>query len=151
MDRETFVAGVDGLAKLVRTEFGLTQEKMALLLGLSKKTVVEIEKGRTSLGWTGAVTLCTLFSDSQVLQNAYGGELSDLLRSLAFQGLPRVPQPTMGGRVWWRNLREKQGWRIQQNVVSQHYRILDRQDGRLFSSFDWEEIEAFWHLYVERE
>lgn len=147
MDRASFVAGVDGLAKLVRTEYGLTQEKMALLLGLSKKTVVEIEKGRSSLGWTGTVTLCTLFSDSQVLQNAYGGELSDLLRALAFRGLPKAPRPTMGGRVWWRNLRETAGWRIQQNLVSQHYRILNPQDGRLFSSFDREEIEAFWNLY----
>lgn len=147
MNRSEFVSQVNGLERLVRTEFDLTQEKMALLLGLSKKTLVEIEKGRSSLGWPGAVTLCTLFSDSQVLQNAYGGELSDLLKALAFQHPPRSPRPTMGGRVWWKNVRERAGWRIQQNLVSQHYRILEPQDGRLFSSFDWEEIEAFWNLY----
>ena len=147
MNRREFVAQADGLERLVRTEFDLTQEKMALVLGLSKKTLVEIEKGRTSLGWAGAVTLCTLFSDSQVLQNAYGGELSDLLKALAFQRPPRAPRSTMGGRVWWQNVREREGWRIQQNLVSQHYRILDPQDGRLFSSFDWGEIEAFWNLY----
>lgn len=147
MNRSEFVAQADGLERLVRTEFDMTQEKMALVLGLSKKTLVEIEKGRTSLGWAGAVTLCTLFSDSQVLQNAYGGELSDLLKALAFQRPPRAPRPTMGGRVWWQNVREREGWRIQQNLVSQHYRILDPQDGRLFSSFDREEIEAFWNLY----
>lgn len=147
MNRSEFVAQVSGQVRLVRAEFDLTQEKMALVLGLSKKTLVEIEKGRSSLGWPGTVTLCTLFSDSQVLQNAYGGELSDLLRALAFQHPPKAPRPTMGGRVWWRELRKDQGWRVQQNLVSQHYRILDPEDGRLFSSFDWREIEAFWNLY----
>ncbi len=147
MDRNTFVAQIDAQLKLVRTEFELTQEKMALILGISKKTLVEIEKGRSSLGWSGAVTLCTLFADSRVLQNAYGGELSDMLRALAFQGLPRAPRPTMGGRVWWRTVRDQDGWRIQQNLVSQHYRILNPEDGRLFSSFDRREVEAFWQLY----
>lgn len=150
MNRSDFVTQVDGLVRLVRVEFDLTQQKMALVLGLSKKTLVEIEKGRSSLGWSGAVTLCTLFSDSQVLQNAYGGELTDLLRALAFQHPPKAPRPTMGGRVWWRDLRERQGWRIQQNLVSQHYRVLDPEDGRLFSSFDWSEIEGFWNLYCQR-
>lgn len=147
MDRETFVAGVDGLTKLVRTEYGFTQQKMALLLGLSKKTLVEIEKGRSSLGWTGAVALCTLFGESQVLQNTYGGELTDMLRALAFDSVPNTPRPTMGGRVWWRTVREADGYRIQQNLVSQHYRILDQDDGRLYSSFDPEAIETFWDMY----
>ncbi len=147
MTRAEFVAGVDGLEKLVRTEFDLTQEKMALLMGLSKKTLVEIEKGRSSLGWMGAVTLCTLFSDSQILQNQFGGELSDMLKALAFEGLPHMPRPTMGGRVWWQNVRQENGFCIQQNIVSKHYRILNEQNGRLFSSFDRAEVDAFWNLY----
>lgn len=150
MTRAEFVTDVDGLAKLVRTEYDLTQEKMALLMGISKKTLVEIEKGRSSLGWSGAVTLCTLFSDSQVLQNRFGGELSDMLKALAFEGFVRKPRPTMGGRVWWNDLRSANGFRLQQNIVSQHYRILDGQDGRLFSTFDKAEAEAFWALYCEK-
>ena len=149
MERADFIKEVDGLEKLVRTEYGFTQQKMALLLGLSKKTLVEIEKGRASLGWCGVVTLCTLFSDSQVLQNAYGGELSDMLHALVFTGTVQAPRPTMGGRVWWKNLREKNGYRIQQNLVSQHYRILDGEDRRLFSSFLMEEIEEFWGMYCQ--
>ena len=147
MERSEFICQADGLEKLVRTEAGYTQQQMALLLGLSKKTLVEIEKGRSSLGWSGAVTLCTLFAGSAVLQNAYGGEMSDMLRALAFAGAPHPPRPTMGGHAWWRTVREQNGWRIQQNLISQHYRILDAQDGRLFSSFSLDEIEEFWALY----
>ena len=149
MERSEFIRQVDGQEKLVRTEYGYTQQQMALLLGISKKTLVEIEKGRASLGWGGAVTLCTLFGESQVLQNAYGGELLDLLRALAFAGTAHPPQPTMGGRVWWRTLREAGGYRLQQNLVSQHYRILDAQDGRLFSTFSLDEAEEFWQLYCK--
>ncbi len=147
MERSEFIRQLDRQEKLVRTEAGYTQQQMALLLGLSKKTLVVIEKGRASLGWTGAVTLCTLFAGSAVLQNAYGGELSDMLRALAFAGAPHPPQPTMGGHVWWRTVRAENGWRIQQNIISQHYRILDAGDGRLFSSFSLEEIEDFWAMY----
>lgn len=53
MDRDTFVDLMNHQLKLVRTEYGLTQEAMARALGLSKKTLVEIEKGRSSLGWMG--------------------------------------------------------------------------------------------------
>lgn len=150
MERSEFIRQADGQEKLVRTEFGYTQQQMALLLGLSKKTLVEIEKGRASLGWSGAVTLCTLFGESQVLQNAYGGEMSDMLRALAFTGAPHPPRPTMGGHVWWRTVKEQNGWRIQQNLISQHYRILDAGDGRLFSSFSLAETEEFWQLYCNR-
>ena len=147
MERSEFIRQLDEQEKLVRAEFGYTQQQMALLLGFSKKTLVEIEKGRASLGWGGAVTLCTLFGESQVLQNAYGGEMSDMLRALAFAGMARPPRPTMGGRVWWRTVKEQNGYRVQQNILSQHYRILDAGDRRLFSSFSIDEIDEFWALY----
>lgn len=148
MDRTTFIENTDARVKLVRAEFDLTQEKMALLLGLSKKTLVEIEKGRSTLGWTGAVALCTIFSESEVLQNAFGGDLAGLIQALAFRELPARPIKTMGGKVWWRTIRTGAGWRVQQNYISQHFRILDDGDHRLFSSFDMEQIDAFLAMYV---
>lgn len=95
MERILFISQMDQKLKLIRTEYGLTQEKMADILGISKKTLVEIEKGRRSLGWTGAVALASLFSNSEILQNAYGGELSDLLTALAFQSVPVQYPPTI--------------------------------------------------------
>ncbi len=56
MTREEFIQMMDEREKLIRTEYGLTQDKMAIALGISKKTLVEIEKGRRTLGWTGAGT-----------------------------------------------------------------------------------------------
>ena len=102
MERTEFVALLDRQVKLVRTEYGLNQEVMARVLGISKKTLVEIEKGRTSLGWTGAVALCAIFSGSQVLSGVLGGEAGELIRALAFQDLRPTYPKTLGGKVWWR-------------------------------------------------
>ena len=140
MTRETFVTEMDRQVKLVRTEYGFTQDVMAKILGMSKKTLVEIEKGRSSLGWTGAVALCAIFSGSQVLSGLLGGEAGDMIHALAFQDLKPVYPKTMGGKVWWRFVETCGSYTIQQNLISQHYRALDREDGRVCSSFDLEEV-----------
>jgi len=140
MNRNEFVGIADERLKLVRTEYGYNQDKMADILGISKKTLVQIEKGRSSLGWTGAVALCTIFERSEVLEAAFGGGAADMIMALAFQDSePNYPK-TMGGKIWWKTLEETPKYKVQQNIVSQHYRILDQSDRRLFSSFELQAI-----------
>lgn len=136
MNRTEFIHILDGRLKLVRTEYDFTQDKMADVLGLSKKTLVQIEKQRASLGWTGAVALCAVFRDSEILAMTLGGQPQDLILTLAFREYERQYPQTMGGRVWWREIEAKGRYRIQQNVISQHYRILDQKDHRICSSLD---------------
>ena len=52
---------------------------------------------------------------------------------------PQYPK-TMGGRVWWREIWKEKGYRIQQNVVSGHFRLLDRENRRLMASFTLERV-----------
>ena len=140
MTKKEFAAQMDGSLKAVRKEYGFTQEKMAAVLGISKKTLVEIEKGRSSLGWTGAATFAAIFSESRILQEAYGGELTDLVEALAFSDAdPQYPK-TLGGKVWWREIMKKKGYRIQQNLISGHFRLLDRENHRLMASFELERL-----------
>lgn len=140
MTKDAFINEMNQQVKLVRTEYALTQEAMAKAMGLSKKTLVEIEKGRSSLGWMGAVALCSIFSGSRVLSGLLGGEAGEMIQALAFSDLsPRYPR-TMGGKIWWRTVETRAGCRIQQNILSQHYRVLDSEDGRVCSSFELEEI-----------
>lgn len=140
MTREEFIAECNRIEKLIRTEFGYSQEHMSEILGMSKKTLVEIEKGRRSLGWSSSVVLCTLFDDSQVLAGAFGGDPTDMIQALAFAHRDRVYPKTMGGNVWWREIETKGEFKIQQNIISQHYRILNGEDQRIYSTFDYEEI-----------
>lgn len=140
--RDEFIKIIDDKSKLIRNEFSYTQDKMAEILGISKKTLIQVEKGRASLGWTGAVAFCTLFKDSEILEMVFGGHPQDIILDLAFEGYEAVRhEKTMGGRVWWRDIEHSTGYKIQQNIISQHYRILDHNDRRICSSFDYEYLK----------
>ena len=142
MNREEFIREMDTQLKLVRTEYGYTKEMIASILGLSKKPLVEIEKGRSSLGWMGAVAFVSLFSESRILGSLLGGEASDMVKALAFEGKKPFFVPTMGGKIWWRTVEEAEKWRIQKIIISNHFRALDRQDRRISFGFDFEHIRA---------
>lgn len=139
MTRTEFILKVSDKLKLIRIERDYTQDKMAEVLGISKKTLVQIEKGRSVLSWAGAVALCTIFRDSEVLEMTFGGNPQDIILSLAFTDYERN-EKTMGGKVWWNNIECTEHYRIQQNIISRHFRILDSQDRRICSSFDDEYI-----------
>lgn len=141
MKREEFIQKADDKLKMVRIEHDYTQDKMAGILGISKKTLVQIEKARSTLGWEGAVTLCTIFGDSEVIDTTFGGQPQDIILTLAFDGYEKSFKKTMGGKIWWKDIDRKGEYKIQQNIISQHYRILDGKDRRISSSFDCEYIK----------
>lgn len=143
MEKQELIQSITDKCKLVRVEYGFSQDQMANVIGISKKSLVESEKGRRLLNWTECVTLCTIFSQSQVLQNAFGGELSDMIKAIAFENTDVSYPMTMGGKVWWKVIEDIDGYRIQQNILSQHYRLLDPKDGRMISSFDLDEIKQY--------
>ncbi len=136
MTREEFVSIVDEKIKLIRNEKGYTQDKMAEILGISKKTLVQVEKRRSSLGWAHAVVLCTIFRDSEVLQMAFGGDPQDIILTIAFNGYENNYYKTMGGKLWWKEITTSGNYKVQKNIISQHYRILDKDDRRILSSFE---------------
>ena len=143
MQREEFIKSVSSKLKLIRTEYGITQEVMSEMLGISKKTLVETEKGRRGLSWTEVIAVATVFEKSEVLQGIVGGDPSDSIHALAFEDRHIQYPPTMGGKVWWRLIDEKNGIRLQQNYVTSHYRLLDENDCRLISSFNRNEVEEY--------
>ena len=143
MTRDEFVNTVNSKLKLVRTEYGLTQDKMAVILGISKKSLVESEKGRRPLGWTEAVALTSIFDKSTILKDALGEDYKEMVSALALRDVEIIYPSTMGGKVWWREVKSHDGYKIQQNIISNHYRLLDAQDRRLISSFDLQVIEEY--------
>jgi len=62
--------------------------------------------------------------------------------ALVFNGHEPYYTKTMGGKIWWQTLEENGGFKIQQNIISRHYRILNKNDYRVCSSFDLEFIKA---------
>ena len=136
MTRDEFIKKVDEKIRLIRTEKGYTQDKMAEIIGISKKTLVQVEKERGSLGWPVAVSVCVIFKDSEILELTFGGDIEDIIRSLSFENNEKKYTQTLGGKIWWKDIETKGGYTIQQNIISNHYRILDSNKRRVCHSFD---------------
>jgi hypothetical protein len=58
--------------------------------------------------------------------------------------MPNIPFPTMGGEVFWNELASVNGWRVQQNMITQHCRVLDPNDVRVA----WGGIEAIMNVFA---
>lgn len=141
MTKIEFIQLMDNKIKLVRTEYGLTQEVMASILGISKKTLVEVEKRRTSMGWTNAVAMACIFADSTVIRDSIGEDVGDMIIALSFRDVVVTYPKTWGGILWWKTIKETGPFRMQQNLLSRHYRILDDSNRRMYASFDLSETE----------
>ncbi|MFF2175429.1 helix-turn-helix transcriptional regulator [Lysinibacillus sp. NPDC058147] len=149
MNREQLITLISEKLKLIRTEKDLTQDQMSDLLGLSKKTLVQIEKGRICTGWTTTVAVCALCRESSILQHELGGDPLEVVDLIANNGTLQPKEKTMGGYIWWKNLSEYNGYHLQQNVISQHFRILDTSNYRLLSTFDESIAQQAWEKLQE--
>ncbi|MGS2751081.1 helix-turn-helix transcriptional regulator [Bacillus zanthoxyli] len=150
MNKETVIDLISKNVRLIRLERGYSQEKMATVLGISKKTLVQVEKERTSIGWTNAVVVCALFKDSQILKHILGEEPFEVFETLAHDGMNTPKVKTLGGKMFWNEITKKGKFRVQQNVISQHFRILDDSEYRWYSTFEEEEVmNRFYELTKE--
>lgn len=151
LTREEIILKVSEKLRLIRTEAGYTQDKMSEIIGISKKTLVQIEKGRMYANWPTVVTICALFRETETVQFLFGNEPLEVLETVARDGIDYRKEKTMGGKLWWREVQKQDGFILQQNILSQHYRILDDEYFRIFSSTDEEaSIERFNELVKEK-
>ncbi len=136
MTRDEIILKVSEKLRLIRTEAGYTQDRMAEIIGVSKKTLVQIEKGRVLANWSTVVAICALFRETETVQFLFGNEPLEVLETVAREGIDYRKTKTLGGRIWWRAISKKSGFILQQNILSKHFRILDEGNYRIFSSFD---------------
>jgi DNA-binding XRE family transcriptional regulator len=134
--RDEIILQVSEKLRLIRTEAGYTQDKMAEIIGVSKKTLVQIEKGRVLANWSTAVSVCALFRETETVQFLFGNEPLEVLETVAREGIDYRKTKTLGGRIWWKALSKKNGYILQQNILSKHFRILDEKNYRIYSSLD---------------
>lgn len=71
-----------------------------------------------------AEILSELSSDSEISK-----ELREIIANEI--SMPNIPFPTLGGLVFWNNIAECNGWKFQQNMITHHARILDKDDVRI--------------------
>jgi len=64
-------------------------------------------------------------------------------------GIPNIPMQIMGGHIFWDNIQECNGWELQRNTFTGHYRILDPDDiRRAWGS--GEALEKIFNKYVKK-
>lgn len=151
MEKARFIELISEKMGSVRLEQGMSREKMAETLGIPKKMLIQIERRKSDANWTTVVAFCALFNHSKLLQSVLGDEPIFFVQLMA-QDSDAVPkEKTLGGKVWWKPVETRGDFRLQQNVISHHFRILDEENYRWFSSFDKEEaLKRLEELYLGR-
>lgn len=139
MDRRSVIREISQRMKLIRVEMNYSQDQMAEILGLSKKTLVDIEKGRKNASWAVVVAVCALMPESEVIRGLLGEDPLSYLQVLIRDSIYTPKFRTTGGRIWWNDVETTGSFRMQQNIVSGHYRILDADNYRWFSTFSRDE------------
>ena len=82
-------------------------------------------------------------ADKIAALTATAGAIIALVAKLKEAGtLPNIPLPTMGGKVFWKNIAEKDGWKLQKNMFTTHCRVLDPNDVRVAWGFDEDTLLA---------
>jgi DNA-binding XRE family transcriptional regulator len=128
-------------AKLIRTEADITQDRMAEMLGISKKTLIEVEKGRKTFGFTSAALMIVLFRNGEIIQNLFGGSPLEVIDLAADVSIRKPWYKTMGGPVFWKEILKSGGFFLQYNWVTTHYRIIDETKYLHFYSYDEAEVK----------
>jgi DNA-binding XRE family transcriptional regulator len=126
---------VSAKVRLLRAEACLTQERMAAMIGISKKTLVQAEKGRQTLGFCCASLTAILFRGSDTIHSLFGDLALEIVAWAA--GSP----PTAGGKaedeknLWIEEARQG-AYQLQKHVLTGHYLIIDTDRFVRFYSLD---------------
>lgn len=148
--KEQLIEIVSKKMRLLRNEYNFSQEKMAEILGVSKKTLVQIEKDRNPASWTMVVAVCGLFRESEIIKMTIGEDALEIVEAITFENLNVPKNVTGGGRMFWKTLEGKKQFRIQKHLLTGHYRVIDGNDKRWISSFDEEYIYNEFKLLIKR-
>ncbi|XMB87506.1 helix-turn-helix domain-containing protein [Mycoplasmatota bacterium WC44] len=150
MTQDDIINIVSKKIRLLRSEYNFSQDRMSEVLGISKKTLVQIEKERTVASWTMVMAICGLFRESEILKMTLGEDPIELIEAVVFESVSVPRNITGGGRVFWRNIESSGKFKVQKNIISSHYRIIDGNDKRWYSSFDKEFIIEKFQTLIKR-
>ena len=149
MNKQTVIDLVAPRLKLIRTEMDYTQDQMAEIIGVSKKTLVQLEKGRQPLSWATAVVVCALFRESALLRSVMGEDPIELAEIAVHAEIHSRETAASASINWWTEIGQWQQYKLQQHTTGGHYRITGDNQKRLFSTADRETALAEFKKYMD--
>lgn len=138
MNKRDFSKTIGKNLKLVRSEFALSQEDIANILGISKKTVIELEKERIFPSWIICISVSAMFDESKVLKNEFGDAPLVIARLLAHSGVD--VERDIKNTLFWNVYLQDVDFTVYKNIISEHYKLVDSCGKRIYSSFSEEKI-----------
>jgi len=126
--------------KLLRAEYDYSQQEMANSIGLSKKTLIQIEKNRLFLSWGATCAVCAVYRGSKLLQMELGEDPVNLVETLAHNDLQTYTGAQSRNYVFWDVVEESAEFTISKNIITDHYKITDKAGKKYGSSFDFKKI-----------
>ena len=142
MNKDEIIRLISERMRLIRVEVDYTQDKMAEIIGISKKTLVQIEKERNEASWTTVVAVVSLFRETLTVQTLFGGDPLEVIETVSRERIDYRKEKMLGGKVWWKDILSDGGYVLQQNMISEHYRILDQDQYRIYSSLNEEDTHT---------
>jgi DNA-binding XRE family transcriptional regulator len=149
--RQDLIEKISLSIKLLRTEYGYSQQEMANSIGLSKKTLIQIEKGRLTLSWCATCAVCAVYRDSRQLSMELGEDPVNLIETLAHGDLQSYAESSNRNYVFWDVLEESSGFILAKNILTEHYKVTDATGKRYCSSFDLKKITAKYNDLIKKE
>ncbi|WP_188206045.1 helix-turn-helix transcriptional regulator [Alkalibacillus aidingensis] len=143
MKREDVQKVLSPKFKLVRIEQELTQDEMSRILGISKKSLIQIEKGRILASWTVLVAFVALFNESALLKQTLGERNPvELIQSVGRTSIRLdIDRSSTYFHQFWETIDERKGLQLQRHHFFKHYRIIDQGLITHFRSTDIDETQ----------
>lgn len=117
-------------------------------LVFQKKTLIQVEKQRLLLSWTATCAVCVIFRNSKLLRNTLGEDPSGLVETLAHEGCYAFEDTGNKSYLFWDVIEDNGLYSIQKNIISEHYKIIDKEGKRYFSSFDKQKIHSIYNNVI---
>ncbi len=126
--------------KLLCAEYGYSQQEMANSVGLSKKTLIQVEKERILLSWVATCAVCAVYHSSRQLLMELGEDPINIIETLAHDNLSIAADSGSRNYVFWDVVEERGGYTLAKNILTEHYKVTDADGKRYCSSFDYKKI-----------
>ncbi len=149
--KQDLIEKISGSVKLLRAEYNYSQQEMANSIGLSKKTLIQIEKDRLFLSWCATCAVCAVYRTSRQLSMELGEDPVNLVETLAHNDLQSYPESESKNYVFWDVVEESGGYILAKNILTEHYKITGKDGKKYFSSFDLKKITARFNDLIKKE
>ncbi len=149
--KQDLVSKISASLKLLRAEYGYSQLEMAASIGLSKKTLIQIEKDRMVLGWSATCAVCAVYRGSKLLQMELGEDPVNLIETLAHENLQMYADTASRNYVFWDVIQDNGEYILAKNILTDHFKITSLAGKKLRASFDETKIKSEYEKIIKEK